>query len=50
MFRFIEKIFLTGLTVLSNVNQLNATPLSCISVNNQECKVRPMQKYVFLML
>ena len=41
MFRFILKIFLTGLTVLSYLNLLNETPLSCISKNNQECKVRP---------
>ena len=41
MFGFIEKIFLTGLTVLSCVNSLSATPLSCISMNNQACKVRP---------
>ena len=38
MFRFIEKPFLT---VLSCVNPLSATPLSCISMNNQEFKVRP---------
>ena len=46
MFGFIKKIFLTGLTVSSylnplSTNQLSATPLSCISMNNQECKVRP---------
>ena len=46
MFGFIKTMFLTGLTVLSYVNplstnQLSATPLSCISVNNQEYKVRP---------
>ena len=41
MFRFIKKIFLTGLTVLPYVNLLSATPLSCISMNNQACKVRP---------
>ena len=34
-------MFLVGLTVLSCVNPLSLTPLSCISVNNQECKVRP---------
>ena len=34
MFGFIEKIFLTGLTVLSHLNPLSATPLSCISMNN----------------
>ena len=33
-----KKIFST---VLSCVNPLSATPLSCISMNNQECKVRP---------
>ena len=38
IFGFIKKIFLT---VLSCVNQLSATPLNCISMNNQECKVRP---------
>ena len=41
MFRFIKKIFLTGLTVLSYLNTLSATSLSCISMNNQEYKVRP---------
>ena len=39
MFRPIKKIFLTGLTVLSSL--VSTTPLSCISMNNQECKVRP---------
>ena len=39
MFRFIKKIFLTELTVLSSLT--SATPLRCISMNNQECKVRP---------
>ena len=38
-------MFLTGLTILSYVNpvitnQLSATSLSCISMNNHECKVR----------
>ena len=41
MFGFIKKIFLTGLKVLSYLNPLSATSLSCISMNNQECKVRP---------
>ena len=40
------KMFLTGLTFLSylnplSANQLSANPLSCISMNNQECKVGP---------
>ena len=41
----LKKTFLAILTVLSYVNplrrnQLSTTPLSCISMNNQECKVR----------
>ena len=32
---------MAGLTVLSYVNQLSTNQLSCISMNNQECKVRP---------
>ena len=38
MFGFIKKMFLT---VLSYVNLLSTTSLSCILMNNQECKVRP---------
>ena len=44
IFRFITKLFFLGLTILSgftNVNSLNAIPLSCISMSNQECKTRP---------
>ena len=46
MFRFIKKVCFTGLTILSSVNLLSAapltlTPLRCISMTNQECKVRP---------
>ena len=46
MFGFIKRCFFTGLTLLSTVNLLsaallNAIPLSCISMNNQEYKVRP---------
>ena len=45
MFGF-KKMSLTGLIVLSylnllSANQLNATRLSCISMNHQECKLRP---------
>ena len=40
MFGFIKKIFLTRITVSLCVNQLSETPLNCISVNNQACKVR----------
>ena len=44
IFRFVKKLFFVGLTILSsftNANSLNAIPLSCISMNNQECKTRP---------
>ena len=44
IFRFVKKVFFVGLTILSsftNANSLNAIPLSCISMNNQECKTRP---------
>ena len=44
IFRFVQKVFFIGLTILSNftnVNSLNAIPLSCISMKNQECKTRP---------
>ena len=46
MFGFIKKAFFVGSTVLSylnplSANQLSATSLSCISMNNQECEVRP---------
>ena len=39
MFGFIETIFSTGLVSLSSL--VSATPLSSISMNNQEYKVRP---------
>ena len=39
MFGFIKKVFFTGLTVLSNLSNVN--PLKCISMNNQEWKARP---------
>ena len=45
MFGFIKKkVFFTGLALLStlaSVNLLSAALLSCISMNSQECKVRP---------
>ena len=41
MFQFIKKCFFVGLTFLTNTNSLNAIPLSCISMDNQECKTRP---------
>ena len=39
MFRFIKTIYLMGLALLSSL--VSTTPLSCISMNNQACKVRP---------
>ena len=39
MFVFIKKIFLTRLAFLSSL--VSTTPLSCISMINQACKVRP---------
>ena len=44
IFRFVKKVFFLGLTILSNftkVTWLNAFPLSCISMKNQERKTRP---------
>ena len=39
MFGFMKKYFFTGLTFLSTLTSVNW--LSCISMNNQECKARP---------
>ena len=39
MFGFVKKVFFVGLTISSNFT--NANSLSCISMNNQECKTRP---------
>ena len=39
VFGFVKKVFLVGLTILSGFE--NANSLSCISMNNQECKTRP---------
>ena len=44
IFKFVKKVFFIGLSILSNftnVSLLNAIPLSCISMKNQECKTRP---------
>ena len=38
MFGFIKTIFLTRLVFLSSL--VSTTPLSCILLNNQACKVR----------
>ena len=36
---FVKKVLFVGLTILSDFT--NANSLSCISMNNQECKTRP---------
>ena len=44
VFEFVKKGFFVGLTILSNFtnrSSLNGIPLTCISMNNQECKARP---------
>ena len=43
IFRFVKNVFFIGLTILSNftnITLLSATLLSCISLKNQECKIR----------
>ena len=39
IFRFVQKVFFIGLTILSNF--INANSLNCVSMKNQECKTRP---------
>ena len=39
VFGFLKKVFFIVLTILSSFT--NANSLSCISMNNQECKTRP---------
>ena len=45
IFRFAQKVFFIEITILSNFTNanspLNAIPLNCISMKNQECKPRP---------
>ena len=44
IFRFVKKVLLLRLTILSNFtnpSSLNAIPLSSISMNNQPCRARP---------
>ena len=43
MFSFVKKVFLLGLTVLSSSI---AGALNCVSMNNQECQVRPKIAYI----
>ena len=40
MFGFIKNVFFTAISFLINWNALNANALACVSMNNQECKVR----------
>ena len=39
MFGFVKKMFFVGLAILSSFTSVNS--LSCFSMNNQECKIRP---------
>ena len=37
IFSFVKKVFFLGLTVISNITGA----LDCVSIKNQQCKVRP---------
>ena len=39
MFKFIKQIFVSAIMFFGSLSSVN--PLECVSVNNQECKVRP---------
>ena len=39
MFKFIKQIFISTMMFFGSLSSVN--PLECISMNNQECKVRP---------
>ena len=39
MFKFIKQIFVSTLMFFGNLSNVN--PLECVSLKNQECKVRP---------
>ena len=39
IFRFVQKVFFIGLTILSDFINASSS-LSCISMKNQECKTR----------
>ena len=42
MFRFIKKLFVVTIEFIGlNLNLLNAFPLQCVSMSDQECNVRP---------
>ena len=38
IFRFVKRLFFIGLTMLSDFTNVNS--LSCISMNNEQCKTR----------
>ena len=40
MFRFVKRIFVSTI-MFSGCNLLSINPLECVSMNNQECKVKP---------
>ena len=40
MLGFVKKVLFAGLIILSSFTSVNS--LSCISMNNQECKVKPL--------
>ena len=41
MFRFIKKVFVIVMTLFSFLfNALNVNSLKCVSMNNQQCKIR----------
>ena len=39
MFGFIKQIFVSTMMFFGSLSSIN--PLECVSINNQECKVRP---------
>ena len=39
MFKFIKQIFILTMMIFGSLSSVN--PLECVSVNNQECRVRP---------
>ena len=41
MFEFVKKAFFGGLTTLASINLSTITLLRCISMSNQECRLRP---------
>ena len=40
MFRFVKRIFVS-IIMFFGCNSSSVTPLECVSMSNQECKVRP---------